>query len=60
MAEFQSPFNDLGRAPQVVRGQMQCFDCYDVVEEGIYDETRRTLTFVCDKGHKTTLDNYQL
>lgn len=60
MGEFVSPFNDLGKKPQVVHGQMQCFDCYEIVDTGLYDKTKRTLTFVCDAGHETVMENYQL
>jgi hypothetical protein len=60
MAEFQSPFNDLGKRPITVHGEMQCFDCYAVVPDGLYDKVKRTLTYVCDDGHRTVLENYQL
>lgn len=61
MAEFRSPFSLLGQpSPDVVHGQMQCMECYKIVGTGIFDAENKTLVYVCDDGHKTTLENYEL
>ena len=60
MAEFQSPFFDLGKKPVTVHGEMQCHECYEIVDTGVYDKTKRTLVYVCDEGHRNILENYQL
>lgn len=59
MAEFKSPFDDLGRNhPAKVTGQMECFTCYEIVAEGTLDD-QSTLVFTCSNGHENVLKDYR-
>jgi hypothetical protein len=61
MAEFKSPFDDLGVVrPKEISGSMECYTCYENATTGIYNPLSKTLVYVCPAGHETVLENYNL
>lgn len=59
---FKEVVDEVNQVLETVDGVFQCQErgCFDIVEEAVYNEPDKLLTWTCEEGHDNKIEGFDI